>query len=184
MHARSHCTVAVTYPRGAFRGLYVGVGSGSLLAHRYPSSLPASHPGTCSKALEKGLPHSSVGAQFRALRRGIDLHSPAHLLGRILRDFFPLFLSLSLPLFLFLLLSLSFSLFPLVLLSSFFTFLSSFLYCLCGMFSQSFTGWSISPISFNKCKLSRIFSKALFTCFLLLFYSLNFLFLEIFRTKE
>lgn len=36
---------------------------------------------------EKGLPQSSVGAQFGGLRRGIDLHPPAHLPpGRVLRD--------------------------------------------------------------------------------------------------
>lgn len=47
---------------------------------------------------EKGLPQSSVGAQFGGLRRGIDLHPPAHLPpGRVLRDlaFHSLSLSLS-----------------------------------------------------------------------------------------
>lgn len=32
------------------------------------------------------MPHSSVGAQFGGLRRGIDLHPPAHLPGRVLRE--------------------------------------------------------------------------------------------------
>jgi len=82
------CTVAVTYPGGAFLGCVL-------------VAVTPHHPSTrSSKALEKGLPHSSVGAQFRAPRRGIDLHSPAHLLGRVLREFFALPLSLthSLPL--------------------------------------------------------------------------------------
>lgn len=47
---------------------------------------------------EKGLPQSSVGAQFGGLRRGIDLHPPAHLPpGRVLRDL--AFHSLSLSFF-------------------------------------------------------------------------------------
>ena len=44
---------------------------------------------------EKGLSHSSVGAQFGGLRRGIDLHPPAHLPGRVLRERLTLSLSLS-----------------------------------------------------------------------------------------
>lgn len=50
-----------------------------------PSPSPLTSPRS-PVAAEKGLPHSSVGAQFGGLRRGIDLHPPAHLPGRVLRD--------------------------------------------------------------------------------------------------
>lgn len=82
--------VTSTYPRGTHPRR-----EGRLLLSPSPSPLTSPRSPV---AAEKGLPHSSVGAQFGGLRRGIDLHPPAHLPGRVLRDLARPPAAISLPL--------------------------------------------------------------------------------------